>query len=283
MDYAEWPPGPDLEPFVRCIWSLRRRSAVAAPERILPDASPEIIFNFGERFRHRRLDGTVTEQPSWFVVGQIERALMLESPLLADVVGVRLRPAALRAVLAIPAHELTERVVAVQDVLSSAEDGWCRAAEEESLPARIERVREFVRRRVRDASGEADPLVEAVMAHVTRSGGRVRLRDVARAVGRSPRAIERRVLRVVGLRPKTVARIARVQRVSGLKRAAPQLSWAALAFRCGYADQAHLVRDFKRIAGVTPGRLLGEPTAMNDAFQDGPHAAFVQDIGPLPA
>lgn len=277
MDYAEWSPGPDLEPFVRCIWSLRRRAAGAAPERILPDASPEIIFNFGDRFLHHREDGSVVEQPGWFVVGQIDRAMMLDAPVLADVVGVRLRPAALPALLAVPAHELTGRVVDMQDLPSSTDDAWYRAAEAAALLARIDVVRDFVRRRVRAVSRDPDPLVEDVLSRVQRTGGRVRVRDVAHDVGRSARAFERRVLQAVGLRPKTIARIVRVQRVAGLKRAAPRTPWAALALQCGYADQAHLVRDFKRIAGVTPARFFGEPTVMNDAFQDGPHAAFVQD------
>jgi AraC-like DNA-binding protein len=42
----------------------------------------------------------------------------------------------------------------------------------------------------------------------------------------------------------------------------PAISWADVAADCGYADQAHLIREFRQFAGSTPARFLRE--VLND-------------------
>ncbi|WP_222107492.1 helix-turn-helix transcriptional regulator [[Actinomadura] parvosata] len=93
-------------------------------------------------------------------------------------------------------------------------------------------------------------------------GGRVTVEGVAAELGVSRRYLELGFRRVVGLSPKTVARVARFQRaVRALSRPAAVLDEAAVA--CGYADQPHLTREVRAMAGMTPGQLF----------------AFVQDTG----
>jgi methylphosphotriester-DNA--protein-cysteine methyltransferase len=69
----------------------------------------------------------------------------------------------------------------------------------------------------------------------------------------------------IGLTPKTIARMARFNRVLIRARRRDPGSWAALAAECCYADQAHLVRDFKDFTGESPtawqARLAGRPVA----------------------
>jgi AraC-like DNA-binding protein len=68
--------------------------------------------------------------------------------------------------------------------------------------------------------------------------------------------LQRRLLAAVGHAPKPLQRILRLQRALALGRAA---GWdaASLALDAGYADQAHMTREFKALAGSTPARLLG--------------------------
>ncbi|MEU8818899.1 helix-turn-helix domain-containing protein [Actinoplanes sp. NPDC048796] len=83
--------------------------------------------------------------------------------------------------------------------------------------------------------------------------GAPRVEAVAGEVGRGRRRLEREFRRDVGLSPGQVARIARFQ------RAAAQLGGgaapAAVAAGNGYADQSHLTREMRVLAGVTPGEL----------------------------
>lgn len=56
----------------------------------------------------------------------------------------------------------------------------------------------------------------------------------------------------VGIGPKAVARMVRFNRALTLARTEKDPDWADIAALCGYADQAHLIRDFRALAGETP-------------------------------
>ncbi|WP_442934536.1 helix-turn-helix domain-containing protein [Micromonospora sp. CPCC 205546] len=76
----------------------------------------------------------------------------------------------------------------------------------------------------------------------------------AAGAGLDPRALHRRCRHLFGYGPKTLARILRMGRALALARAGVPL--AEVAVRCGYADQAHLTRDVRDLAGVPPMTLL---------------------------
>ncbi|MEU4665925.1 helix-turn-helix domain-containing protein, partial [Micromonospora chalcea] len=73
------------------------------------------------------------------------------------------------------------------------------------------------------------------------------------------RALHRRSLTLFGYGPKTLARILRMRRALDLARAGAPL--AEVAARSGYADQAHLTREVRELAGLPPSRLLAPTTA----------------------
>jgi hypothetical protein len=100
----------------------------------------------------------------------------------------------------------------------------------------------FVKRLVRKGLLVQDPVVTDVL-----HGGSTNL---------SPRSIQRRVLRVTGLRQVTIRQIERATRaVELLDNGATVLDAVQ---RLGYADQPHLTRSLKRFIGYTPGQILSE-------------------------
>jgi AraC-like DNA-binding protein len=85
---------------------------------------------------------------------------------------------------------------------------------------------------------------------------------VARAVGMSERSLHRDVVRWSGLAPKSLARILRMQRCLAALRAG-RMPLALLALRLGYADQAHMTRELKALAGVTPREVARAVSVRN--------------------
>jgi transcriptional regulator GlxA family with amidase domain len=81
---------------------------------------------------------------------------------------------------------------------------------------------------------------------------------VAVALGVSERQLRRVFHEIVGMSPKAFARLARFRRALRAVHDDSRLSWAAIAAATGYYDQAHLIEEFRAIAGVTPRSLLSE-------------------------
>jgi AraC-like DNA-binding protein len=82
--------------------------------------------------------------------------------------------------------------------------------------------------------------------------------EVATALGVSERNLRRVFRDIVGVGPKTFARLERFRRALDAARTMEAPSWAAIALNAGYYDQAHLIADFRAITGVTPQAFLGE-------------------------
>ena len=101
------------------------------------------------------------------------------------------------------------------------------------------------------AAGGPDPLGAHLAARL--AVGRP-VGAVAAEVGLGDRALHRRCRHLFGYGPKTLARILRMRRALALARAGTPL--AEVAAHAGYADQAHLTRDVRDLAGVPPGVLL---------------------------
>ncbi|MDG4801223.1 helix-turn-helix domain-containing protein [Micromonospora sp. WMMD980] len=173
-------------------------------------------------------------------------------------IGLRLPPGVGPAVFGVPAEELRDRRVPLADL-------WGRAAE--NLAERIEAgplthrpaagaavLEEAARARLR-AAGGPDPLGARVAARLA-AGATVAA--TAAEVGLGARALHRRSRLLFGYGPKTLARILRMGRALDLARGGVPL--AEVAARTGYADQAHLTRDVRELAGVPPTRLLTPST-----------------------
>lgn len=176
-------------------------------------------------------------------------------------VGLRFAPGQGPAVFGVPAHELRDRRVPLADLwpadrvrelaeraAAAEEPGRVAGLLEETAAARLRR----------DAGPNAGPnavrhagRTAAVAAALAR--GRP-VAEVARAVALSERQLHRLSLDAFGYGPKTLTRVLRLVRALDLARSG--VPYAEVAVRAGYADQAHLAREVKSLAGAPMGVLL---------------------------
>jgi methylphosphotriester-DNA--protein-cysteine methyltransferase len=109
------------------------------------------------------------------------------------------------------------------------------------------------------------------------SPAEARVAWLARDLGVGERQLERAFVERVGVGPKALVRVARLQALlPRIDTAQAPVPWATLALDLGYADQAHMVREVKRLAGVTPtalGRSRAAARTMSDSFNPAAAAA----------
>ena len=102
---------------------------------------------------------------------------------------------------------------------------------------------------------EPDPLVVASLGLLGRRESSVA--ELSRTLAIGERALRRRFDRAIGYGPKKLDRIIRFRRFLHQAGSRRETSLAETAFEVGYADQAHLTRECRRLSGLTPGDLLG--------------------------
>jgi AraC-like DNA-binding protein len=251
--YREYAPSERLRALVECFWTRdsvasARASSVPAVHRVLPDGCIDVVLGFS---------GHADEPESAMVVGTMTRALVLDAATSPECfIGVRFRPAKAAAFLALPASELTDLRVPLDELWRDAP--VVREAIAASADA-VERVRALERVLAARVSPDLTTThrdVDEAVRRIVEAGGSLGITRLAPALGVTRQHLARRFAQLVGVSPKTFARVVRLGRVVERARSVPPgepVNWGALAAELGYYDQAHLVDEFRELAGVTPG------------------------------
>ncbi|SCK18764.1 transcriptional regulator, AraC family [Streptomyces sp. WMMB 714] len=213
------------------VWTYR--GAPDGEGRVLPDGCMDLLW----------WDGALV------VAGPDTRAHVHSPRSLSRITGLRFAPGTGPAVFGLPAYELRDQRVPLDALWP---ERAVRSLEERVAAASAPgRALELVSRDRLRQSSTAGPLPPAVVELLARGRG---VADVARTAGLSERQLHRRCRDAFGYGPKTLARVLRLQRALGMADSAMPLGEVAAA--SGYADQAHLSREFRALAGMPPARLL---------------------------
>jgi AraC-like DNA-binding protein len=270
MDYRELTPAPRLRRYVRCYWTLRAPAPTgSAAQRVLPDGCVEIIVNLGDQFVRHDADGQIERQPRTLLVGPSTRHMSIAPSGLIRLVGIRFAPGGALPFLAASPAEVRDAAPALDeagiafgaemsDRLAGADAGTEAAVLDFALTTQLDRARRLPDRRV---------AVSVRAAFATQHA--LRVDDLVQLTGWGPRQLERQFREAVGFGPKTLCRLARFQRVVRAVESPDTPTWARLAAHSGYADQSHLVREFREFAGTTLTDYVRELHPMSDYFHAG--------------
>jgi AraC-like DNA-binding protein len=228
MAYDERTVAPGIE-----VW---RSTGRTAPYRILPDGCMDLIL----------ADGRL------LVAGPDTSARVHRRAEPGTATGVRLHAGRGPALLGLPADELRDHTVRLEDVWG---DRRARVLTEQVSERPVPALTTWA-----CAARTVDPFGERVHALLDRG---TPVGDVADAVGYSARQLHRRLLPVFGYGPQHLRRVLRLMRA--VAAADTGSRWSDVAQRAGFTDQAHLVREVRALTGVTPSELRRERVR---SFQD---------------
>ena len=266
MRYVEHAPIPALAHVVECVWTLEghARELAEPAQPILPDGRSEMILHFGDPFE--RLDeGSAVRQPLLIFAGQLTRRLVLQPTGRVAVLGVRFRPDGAGVFVRAPLRDLVGQTIDVADAAPSLAQAARQVRDDAGA---LDRAVLLVQTRLAaSAQGPVDRRVVHAVRVIDASGGLIAIDHLARSMGTTRRHLERLFLDRVGIPPKRLARLTRFQRaVTVLEREETGPRGAATAHACGYADQAHFVRDFRELADCTPSAHLLQRAELTGFF-----------------
>ncbi|MCR6483200.1 helix-turn-helix domain-containing protein [Amycolatopsis sp. OK19-0408] len=244
-------------------------------------ASPAalLIVNLGAPFRIRGgADAEAAEYADGCVITTPTRAFEFRYPLPTRSVGVHFKPWGPAPFLAMPAAELCDRPVAVEQVwgrraVAELRDRLATADDPHEMLTLLE---DELMRRLGETAGLG--LVRETSRVIAAAGGAVAVGGLSAAAGVSGTHLARRFKELVGVTPKRLARSYRFTAVVFAIDPAGPIDWSDLAGRAGYFDQAHFGHEFREFTGLTPTRYV----EIRRRFLR-EHPGHVLDGWPLPA
>ena len=246
--YREWTPTPAVERAVVCLWTRDAGDDYASfAHTVIPDNCADIILRLSP-------DGGVGDA---YVVGPMSSPIVVRGLRAGRHIGVRFRPGWAPSLLRVAGRDLRDERIPLIDIWPSLS----RALRHVEVKHADDAVAAFGR--VLGAHltqrGEPPVSVRGALRRLEETRGRVSIGALCAELRVTRQHLARLFDEHVGLRPKFFSRVARLHHVIERvrKEAGGALSWSALAFDAGYADQSHLVGDFTELTGASPSVWAG--------------------------
>lgn len=273
-------PAPALARFVEHYWFVTPDGAEPVDLRVdvFVDARADLIFNFDAPYRREVIGGRATSHRRSNLDAQRTVPIRIVQRGRVRITGVRFRLGGLGAFTG-PAGDLA-RFTNLTPAPSAVFGAPVRALEkalsvERDLDAQARALDAFFVERL----GATEPRrsFERALAALEQSRGGLSVEAMAKRCATTPRQIERSFRRELGIAPKTVGRILRFQSALKMLMRDPGGTLADVAAACGYYDQAHFVREFRKMSGGVPRGYRGyyPPAAPTDFAPN--VVVFVQD------
>ena len=260
-EQERWPrvvgaPHPGLRPLLACQYAGFTEATEPGGGFVLPATTSVVLVLKMEESALR---------PPQFVNGAHGVYAQVDGPCAPSYVEIRLAPLAGYPMLGLPMDELAGQLVDLSDVLGH--DGrrlGDLVRDTSDWAARFRVIDQFLLRRLNHGP-RVSPEVAFAWSRLVATGGAMSVRRLAGETGWSHKHLITRFRQQVGVPPKRAARLVRFDRVlRRLDDGRPE--WAQLAAELGYADQAHLVREFREFTGTSPGAFLAarQPRSAHD-------------------
>ncbi|MDQ4038783.1 MAG: helix-turn-helix domain-containing protein [Actinomycetota bacterium] len=265
-------PSAALSPYVERYIGYRQDPLAGGTHQGLPSRCMALILSLAEPVRILSMPdpASVPQAFAGLISGLHPGPVTIAADQRQFGIHVELTPWAAGALLGHPAGVLAGGVYDVPDVLGGQGGQLLdRVREAPDWSSRFAVLDDVLGTRA-DCGWAPQPEVSEAWRALVRTGGRVPVARLARHVGWSRRHLGERFRREIGLSPKTAARVIRFDRSHTALTRSATTGLAEIAAACGYADQAHLTREWRALAGATPTAWMAA------------ELPFVQDAAPRP-
>lgn len=207
-----------------------------------------IVFNFGDPVY---LDGRIVNAPVFLDGANISSRKMGFSGHI-ELLGVRFQEGGAYPFLGVPLHELRNEL-GLLDVLDRRQllGLYARLRETAVLSDRINLLNQWLIERL-ELGEERSVLIPPSLALLRAQGGQLPIPELAQQVAVSQRQLERLFRFQVGITPKQYAQLVRVETARLALKQLHRQTTTCLAIELGFFDQAHFIREFRAVVGVTP-------------------------------
>jgi AraC-like DNA-binding protein len=239
LQFSPYAPSADLQFFVEQFWIVRWDLRGQAPYQAehLPDASVHLVI----------------EDDLAVVLGVTSRKFTRPTTGIGRAFCIKFRPGAFYPFVHVSMSGFTNKRVSLPEVFGSAGQELATAirAAKEDRPS-IEIAERFLRGRHPERD-DAVTLIHRIIQHIAADKALTKCANLAHEFHMTERTLQRLFRRYVGVSPGWVIRRYRIHEAVNHLEQGEVVDWPALAVDLGYFDQAHFIKDFKQLIGVSPG------------------------------
>jgi AraC-like DNA-binding protein len=241
---------PPLDQYITLLWASKGIPSFKK-ERILPDGSASLLFNFSGTITARSSDQLII-LPQCFISGITSSWFDLTYSGMHEQVGIIFKPYGAFSLLDIPMIELHNTAVDLQLIINHTfQEIYERMQEAGSLEQRLQMLNDFLTKKL--ISKILDPSIPR-LTNILQANEDITVRQLADKAGFSQQHVSRIFRRHIGVSPKMIQRIFRFQQAIRLIKQTKN-SLTDTGYEANYYDQSHFINEFKSMAGIPPRGL----------------------------
>lgn len=258
-----------LMPFIKHYLFLESAGNGFKKLRLFSDGNIGMVFSTKQNLVFaNQINEPLNYLPACFVYGQISAFKDLYLINDASLVIVVFQPAGIKQLAAVSATELTDAIIPVEDLFGRK---GCslqqQMTEQKSIEAKLAILNRFFTELISVRSLSYHLLVDAAVGFILQNKGGSSITELVRYTGYTERHIERSFMEYIGLSPKKFGNIIRLHGFLKLmKHQTKQHTLTQIAYEAGYADQSHLIKEFKKYTGITPKDYLHHISLLTNNF-----------------
>lgn len=258
MFYREFAVSPLLRDFIQCIWVMQAGKAVFAnPDLLVPDGNIEVMLNYGDPVTRYLPDGITTETNKGSeLVGQRCGWYKHATRGAVNLLSISFKPGGLSPFIPFPVADATATAIPFSSLpgtlFSEMED---RVFEEKDLVQKVAIIEDMLLRQLTKNAGKSNQVSD----FITRLNAINEFPSIAgflKYYTINRRKLERDFDHHVGVSPKFLQRVLRFRKAMLSFHQSRNRNLTALAYDCGYFDQAHFINDFKEFTGLSPKKFF---------------------------
>ncbi|MGH1366472.1 MAG: AraC family transcriptional regulator [Calditrichia bacterium] len=254
MNYQTFPPHPDLAALIKCYWILQVPADIDAPrQRIIPDGCIEMIFTLGEDIKRYTSEEDFIIQPRAMILGQTIEPFFIQPTGRVETFAIRFYPYGFANFANAPIISLANKETPIAQLFGDKPAGEL----EQSIIAakdtqgRIEIIEDFLNTKLKEQS-TIDNIVKSTVDAIFQSKGSKSIHAILKDELPKRRNLERKFLKQVGISPKQLGKVIRLQTALTMILSEQRESLTQIAYDSDYYDQSHFIKDFKEFTGTNP-------------------------------
>lgn len=265
-DYYSYRLSPQLSPYIDCVWGEKyfdRPENSGRFHRIVPDNSVELVIS-AFPIERRVISKREGQQFTSHLAGLKTRPQEIKLHR-SCLLSIRFRAHGLYHFTGIDAREFVDRNISPELVFGTdfklLEEQLLEAA---GMPERLRCIEKYFSRKLNRYSSLQDPLFEAFLQQLEAGKGMASIGELMHKFNVSIKTIERKCLQHLGITPKKYSRLVRLFHALRISDRAKGPKLTDIAYRNGYYDQMHFIKEVKYFTGMSPGSYFQEDRGIQE-------------------